>query len=234
MRPILKRELDAYFNTPLGYVFLAVYYLFAGYFFLRYNLYSNSTDMRSLFEMLFTVTLFLIPILTMRLMSEDRRAKTDQLLLMAPVSTLEILLGKLFAAMLVYLAAMAVTLIQALVLSRWAPVEWSVVLGHFLGLFLLGCALISVGLFISALTENQIIAAIGGFCVGFFLMLLDSLSGLIQNSVLAGFVTDLSFQTHYQNFTLGLFDLADVVFYLSVTALFVFFTLCVFEKRRVA
>lgn len=234
MRAILKRELDAYFNTPLGYVFLAVYYLFAGYFFLRYNLYSNSTDMRSLFEMLFTVTLFLIPILTMRLMSEDRRAKTDQLLLMAPVSTLEILLGKLFAAMLVYLTAMAVTLIQALVLSRWAPVEWSVVLGHFLGLFLLGCALISVGLFISALTENQIIAAIGGFCVGFFLMLLDSLSGLIQNSVLAGFVTDLSFQTHYQNFTLGLFDLADVVFYLSVTALFVFFTLCVFEKRRVA
>lgn len=234
MRAILKRELDAYFNTPLGYVFLAVYYLFAGYFFLRYNLYSNSTDMRSLFEMLFTVTLFLIPILTMRLMSEDRRAKTDQLLLMAPVSTLEILLGKLFAAVLVYLAAMAVTLIQALVLSRWAPVEWSVVLGHFLGLFLLGCALISVGLFISALTENQIIAAIGGFCVGFFLMLLDSLSGLIQNSVLAGFVTDLSFQTHYQNFTLGLFDLSDVVFYLSVTALFVFFTLCVFEKRRVA
>lgn len=234
MKAILKRELDAYFNTPLGYVFLAVYYLFAGYFFLRYNLYSNSTDMRSLFEMLFTVTLFLIPILTMRLMSEDRRAKTDQLLLMAPVSTLEILLGKLFAAVLVYLAAMAVTLIQALVLSRWAPVEWSVVLGHFLGLFLLGCALISVGLFISALTENQIIAAIGGFCVGFFLMLLDSLSGLIQNSVLSGFVTDLSFQTHYKNFTLGLFDLADVVFYLSVTALFVFFTLCVFEKRRVA
>lgn len=234
MRAILKRELDAYFNTPLGYVFLAVYYLFAGYFFLRYNLYGNSTDMRGLFEMLFTVTLFLIPILTMRLMSEDRRSKTDQLLLMAPVSTLEILLGKFFAAAAVYLAAMAVTLIQALVLSRLAPVEWSVVLGHFLGLFLLGCALIAVGLFISALTENQIIAAIGGFCVGFFLMLLDSLAGLIQNSVLAGFVTDLSFQTHYQNFTLGLFDLADVVFYLSVTALFVFFTLCVFEKRRVA
>ncbi len=234
MSAILKRELDAYFNTPLGYVFLAVYYLFAGYFFLRYNLYGNSTDMRGLFEMLFTVTLFLIPILTMRLMSEDRRSRTDQLLLMAPVSTLEILLGKFFAAVAVYLAAMAVTLIQALVLSRMAPVEWSVVLGHFLGLFLLGCALIAVGLFISALTENQIIAAIGGFCVGFFLMLLDSLAGLIQNSVLAGFVTDLSFQTHYQNFTLGLFDLADVVFYLSVTALFVFFTLCVFEKRRVA
>lgn len=233
MTAIFKRELDAYFNTPLGYVFLAVYDLFAGYFFFRYNLYGNSSDMRSLFEMLFTVTLFLVPVLTMRLMSEDRRAKTDQLLLMAPVSTLAILLGKLLSALVVYLCALSITLIEALILSRLAPVEWSVVLGHFLGLFLLGTALIAVGLFLSTLTENQIIAAIGGFCVGFFLMLLDSLSGLIRNSVLSGFLTDLSFQTHYKNFTLGLFSLADVVFYLSMAVLFVFFSFCVFEKRRV-
>ncbi|MEG2931358.1 MAG: ABC transporter permease [Ruthenibacterium sp.] len=232
MIAILKRELNAYFDTPLGYVFVAVYYLFAGYFFFSYNLYGNSTDMRSLFSILFTVTLFLIPILTMRLMSEDRRAKTDQLLMMSPVSALEIVLGKLFAALIVYLLAMSITLVQAVVLASFAPVEWSVILGHFLGLFLLGTALIAVGLFISALTENQIIAAIGGFCVGFFLMLLDSLAGLIGNSMLAGFVTDLSFQTHYQNFTLGVFDASDIVFYLSVTALFAFFTVCAFEKRR--
>lgn len=234
MTAILKREINAYFDTPLGYVFLAVYHLFAGYFFYRYNIFGNSTDMRSLFEMLFTVTLFLIPILTMRLMSEDKRAKTDQLLLMAPVSTTGIVVGKLLAALIVYLTAMAITLVEAAVLSVYAPVEWSVILGHFLGLFLLGAALIAVGLFISALTENQIIAAIGGFAVGFFLMLLDSVSALISNSRLAGFVTDLSFQTHYQHFTLGIFDLADVIFYLSVTALFAFFTICAVEKRRVA
>ncbi len=232
MIAIFKRELDAYFDTPLGYVFLAVYELLAGYFFFSYNLYGNSADMRSLFEMLFTITIFLVPILTMRLMSEDRRSKTDQLLLMAPISALEIVLGKFLAAAAVYLAAMSVTLVQAFVLSRMAVVEWSVVLGHFIGLFLLGCALIALGLFISSLTENQIIAAIGGFCAGFFLMLLDSLSSLIKNSALAGFVTDLSFRTHYQNFTLGVFDLADVVFYLSITAMFVFFSLCAFEKRR--
>lgn len=234
MRAILKRETNAYFDTPLGYVFLAVYYLFAGFFFFRYNLYGNSTDMRSLFTILFTVTLFLIPILTMRLMSEDRRARTDQLLMMAPVSTLSIVMGKMLAAVIVYLAALSITLVQAVVLSTFATVEWSVVIGHFLGLLLLGMALISVGLFISALTENQIIAAIGGFCVGFFLMLLDSLAGMISNSVLAGFVSDLSFQTHYQNFTLGIFDFSDVIFYLSITALFVFFTCCAFEKRRIA
>ncbi len=234
MRAILKRETNAYFDTPLGYVFLAVYYLFAGFFFFNYNLYSNSTDMRSLFSIMFTVTLFLIPILTMRLMSEDRRAHTDQLLMMAPVSTLSIVMGKMLAAVIVYLAALSITLIQAVVLSTFAAVEWSVVIGHFLGLLLLGMALISVGMFISALTENQIIAAIGGFCVGFFLMLLDSLASMISNSVLAGFVSDLSFQTHYQNFTLGIFDFSDVIFYLSITALFVFFTCCAFEKRRIA
>lgn len=234
MKAILKRETNAYFDTPLGYVFLAVYYLFAGFFFFRYNLYGNSTDMRSLFSILFTVTLFLIPILTMRLMSEDRRTRTDQLLMMAPVSTLSIVLGKMLSAVVVYLAALCITLVQAAILSAFAAVEWSVVLGHFLGLLLLGMALIAVGLFISSLTENQIIAAIGGFCVGFFLMLLDSLAGLISNSVLAGFVSDLSFQTHYQNFTLGIFDFSDVIFYLSITALFVFFTCCAFEKRRIA
>lgn len=232
MIAILKRELNAYFDSPLGYVFVAVYYLFAGYFFLLYNLYGNSTDMRSLFEMLFTVTLFLIPILTMRLMSEDRKAKTDQLLLMSPVSGWAVIAGKFLAALAVYFIAMVITLVQAAVLANFAAVEWSVILGHFIGLFLLGAALIAIGIFISALTENQVIAAIGGFCIGFFLMLLDSVAGMIKSTRLAGFVTDLSFQTHYKNFTYGLFDVADIVFYVSIAALFLFLTVCAFEKRR--
>lgn len=232
MTAILKREINAYFDSPLGYVFVAVYYLFAGYFFLLYNLYGNSTDMRALFEMMFTVTLFLIPVLTMRLMSEDRKARTDQLLLMAPVSGTAIVAGKFLAALFVYLVAMAITLVQAAVLASFAVVEWSVILGHFIGLFLLGAALTAIGIFISALTENQVIAAIGGFCIGFFLMLLDSVAGMITNTRLAGFVTDLSFQTHYKNFTYGMFDVADVVFYVSVAALFLFLTVCAFEKRR--
>ena len=232
MRAIFRREWSAYFHTPLGYVFLAVYDLFAGYFFFQYNLYGNSADLRGLFDMLFTVTIFLIPILTMRLMSEERKAKTDQLLLMAPVSSLSIVLGKFLAALLVYLLAMGITLVMAGVVSLYATPEWAVVFGHFIGLFLLGAALIAVGLLISSLTENQIIAAVGGFCVGFFLMLLDALGAVIQNSALAGVVTDLSFQTRYQTFTLGIFDASDVIFFVSIAALFLFFTLLAFEKRR--
>jgi len=232
MLAILKRELNAYFDSPLGYVFVAAYYLFAGYFFFNYNLYGNSTDMRSLFDMLFTVTIFLIPILTMRLMSEDRKTKTDQLLFMAPVTTFAIVMAKLLAAVLIYLTAISITLVMAVVMSVYAVPEWPVILGHFIGLFLLGTAFISVGLFISALTENQIIAAVGGFCVGFFLMLLDTIGAAISHSVLSGLLTDMSFQTRYQNFTLGIFDFSDVVFFISVTALFAFFTFCAFEKRR--
>ena len=200
MSAILKREMNAYFDSPLGYVFIAVYDLFAGYFFLLYNLYGNSTDMRALFEMMFTVTLFLIPVLTMRLMSEDKKARTDQLLLMSPVSGTAIVAGKFLAAVFVYLAAMAITLVQAAVLSQFAVVEWSVVLGHFIGLFLLGAALTAIGIF--------------------------------ANTRLAGFVTDLSFQAHYKNFTYGLFNVADIVFYASVAGLFLFLTVCAFEKRR--
>ena len=200
MSAILKREMNAYFDSPLGYVFIAVYDLFAGYFFLLYNLYGNSTDMRALFEMMFTVTLFLIPVLTMRLMSEDKKARTDQLLLMSPVSGTAIVAGKFLAAVFVYLAAMAITLVQAAVLSQFAVVEWSVVLGHFIGLFLLGAALTAIG--------------------------------MIANTRLAGFVTDLSFQAHYKNFTYGLFNVADIVFYASVAGLFLFLTVCAFEKRR--
>ena len=232
MRAIFKRELNAYFDSPLGYVFVAAYFLLAGFFFFSYNLYGNTTDMRALFDVLFTVTIFLIPVLTMRLMSEDRKAKTDQLLMMAPVTTTEIVLGKFFAAVIVYLVAMSITLVMACVISLYAVPEWPVIFGHFIGLFLLGTTLIAVGLLISALTENQIIAAVGGFCVGFFLMLLDTVGSAVSNSVLAGILTDMSFQTRYQNFTLGLFDISDVVFFLSITALFLFFTVVAFERRR--
>lgn len=233
MKAIFKREWRAYFTSPLGFVFIAAYFLFTGYFFFRYNLYGNSNDMRALFGTLFTVTLFLVPILTMRLMSEDRKSKTDQILFMAPVSTAAIVLGKLFAAVCVYATALSGTLLAAVTLAVFAKPDWPVILGHFAGLLLLGTALIAIGLLISALTENQIIAAVGGFSVGFFLILLDTFAPLVPNAFWAKVVRQTSFQTRYETFTMGIFSLADVLFFCSITALFAFFTMCAFEKRRV-
>lgn len=232
MTSIFKREFKAYFYSPLGYVFIAAYFLISGYLFFNYNLYGNTTDMRSLFETLFSITLFFIPVLTMRLMSEDLKLKTDCLLLMAPISTASIIWGKLLAAGLVFLIAISNTLIIAAVISALAAPEWPVIIGHFIGLFLLGTALISIGMFLSALTENQIIAAIGGFCVSFFLMLIDTLAPVIDNNYLRAIVTNSSFQTRYVPFTLGILDFSNIIFFLSITGLFTFFTMVAFEKRR--
>ena len=232
MLVILKRELLAYFHTPMGAVYIAAYYLLTGFFFFNYNLYGNSSDMRSLFSVLFTITLFLVPLLTMRLMAEDRKMKTDQLLLMAPQSSAGIVSGKYFAALIVYLIGLSGVFAAALILAALGAPEWPVVAGNFTGLFLLGSSLISIGLFISALTENQVIAAIGAYCVGLLLMLLDGVAVIMSGSALSGVMKALSMRTRYEYFTLGLLGIDHVVYFASVSFFFVFLTANRFEKRR--
>ena len=138
MRAVLKREFRAYFQSPLGFVFIAALYFFTAYYFFTFNLYRNTTDMSNLFDQLFTVVLFLVPVLTMRLMSEDKRARTDQLLLTAPVSRIGIVLGKYLSALLVYLIAISGTLLMAVVMSFYASPDWPVVIGNLIGLVMLG------------------------------------------------------------------------------------------------
>ncbi len=232
MKAVFKKEFLAYFQTPLGYVFIAAYYLLGGYFFFNYNLYGNTSDMRALFSTLFTVTLFLIPVLTMRLFAEDKKQKTDQLLRMAPVTPLSIVLGKFFAAMAVYIIGIGITLIMAIILSVISMPDWSIIVGHFIGLLLLGSALISICMLISALTENQIIAAVGGFCVGFFLMLLNSVAAIFADGFISKFILGISFQQRYTPFTLGMLNFGDIFYFVSVIALFVFFTVLAFDKRK--
>ncbi|MCL1929404.1 MAG: hypothetical protein FWG07_11520 [Treponema sp.] len=232
MKAILKREFFAYFYTPLGYVFIAAYYLFTGFFFFNYNLYGNSSDMRSLFSVLFTITLFLIPLLTMRLMSEDRKMKTDQLLLMSPQSSTGIITGKYAAALCVYLLGLSGVFAASAVIAVIGSPEWPVIAGNFTGLFLLGSVLIAIGLYISALTENQIIAAIGGYCVGFFLMLFDSIAMIMSGSAPGSLLKLLSVRTRYELFTMGILGTDNIVFFASLSFFFVFLTINHFEKRR--
>ncbi|MDR1575454.1 MAG: ABC transporter permease [Treponema sp.] len=232
MTAVLKREFRAYFYTPLASVFIGAYWLFTGFFFFNYNLYGNSNDLRLLFGVLFTVTLFLVPILTMRLMSEDRKMKTDMIFLMSPLSSASVVVGKYLAALCVYLLAMSGALLVSLVVEALAGAEWPVITGHFTGLFLLGGALIAIGLFISSLTENQIIAAIGGYCVGFLMMLLDSVAMILPDNFLAEILKSMSFRTRYEYFTLGILGIDNIIYFISISAFFVFLTVTQFEKRR--
>jgi len=232
MIAIWKRELRAYFLTPLGYVIIAVMYFFTAYYFFTYNLYGNTTDTATLFSMLFSVALFLAPPLTMRLLSEERRVGTEQTLLTAPVSRLGIVLGKYAAALLLYLLAISGTLVMALVLQYYAQPDWPVVLGNFIGLFLLGASLIAVCLFVSAFTESQVMAAVGGFGVSLFLILVDALYYVVQSRTLRVLFSRLSFNGRYQNFTAGVVDVSDLCFFISIAGLFLAFTVVVLERRR--
>ena len=232
MKAIFKRELKAYFLTPLGYVIIAVMYFFTAYYFFTYNLYGNTTDMSTLFSMLFSVAMFLVPPLTMRLISEERRSKTEQTLLTAPVSRLGIVLSKYAAALIIYLLAISGTLVMALVVQHYSQPDWPVVFGNFIGLFLLGMTLIAICLFISAFTESQVMAAVGGFGVCLFLMMVDALYYVVQNPLLRALFTRLSFNDRYQSFTMGLLDLYSVCFFLSLSGLFLAFTVLALERRR--
>lgn len=232
MLAILKREFNAYFTSPIGYIFLGAFYLFSGYFFMTGPLYSSSTDLSTIFSSLFSVFMFIIPILTMRLMSEDRRSKADQALLTAPISLTGLVMGKFLAAFFVLCIAIVITLLYAIVISAFATPDWAVFIGHFIGIILLGGALISIGMFISSLTESMVVAAIVSFLVMMFLTLVDSLADLSSWSFLSNILTSISLYSHYKDFTLGMLNFANIIFFLSVMAVFIFFTIRVLDRRR--
>ena len=181
---------------------------------------------------MFVIMIFVIPILTMRLFSEEKKQKTDQVLLTAPVSLTSIVLGKYFAALIMYLFCILITLVYAVIISFFNTPDWITVLGNFLGIFLLGAALIAIGMFLSSITENQIVAAIGGIVVGVLMLFMDSIAQAISVDFISNILKKISFMSYYNNFTLGVLNLKDIVFFLSVCVLFIFFTIRVFEKKR--
>lgn len=233
MMAILKRELSSYFTSPIGYVFLAVFYFFSGLFFYSV-LYSNTTNITYVFSGLFTVLLFIVPLLTMRLLSEEKKQKTDQLLLTAPVSLTGLVMGKFLAALCMYAIALSVTVVYALILAGFASPEWMVVIGNIFGALLLGAALISIGLFISSMTENQMIAAVGSFAVMMFILMMDSFATMLPAafSFVGTLLQSLSFMTRYTELTTGILNIGTVLFFVSVAVVFNFLTVRVLEKRR--
>lgn len=231
MTAVFLRELSSYFISPVGYVYLAAFYLLAGYQF-TVTLLGGSADLTSEFTFLYTVVLLLTPILTMRLMSEERKQKTDQILFSAPVTLTGIVAGKYFAAVAVYLMGVAVTLLHAAVLTPFADVSWAIVIGNVVGLALLGMAAIALCMFISAQTENQIIAAIGGFASILVVLSLNSIASVVSFAPLKQLLTSISFYSRYYDLTIGMINAADLFFFFSFAAIFFFLTTRVLEKRR--
>ena len=243
MGAIFRREMGAFFSSPIAYVYLTIYYLFAGVCFYLFTLSYGIADMASFFSMLFWAGFLLIPVLTMRSFSEEKMNKTDQGLLTAPVSLSGIVLGKYFAALAMYTIGIAIIFVYALILSFFGAVTWGIVAANFIALFLLGAAFISVGVLISSLTENQFIAYIISLLLLFVMCIIQTLAGFIESasvpeifqpvvSAAATAMNAVSFYNKFYDFTCGLFDLSSVLFYVSFAAVFNFLTVRVLETRR--
>lgn len=243
MTAILKREFTSYFTSPLGYVFLAVFYCFSGLFLWMLSLRQGSADMSGTFLWMFFIMIILIPVLTMRTMADDKRQKTDQLTLTSPISLFGLVTGKFLAAFFIFMLGVAVLLIYALFISGAvadtaaqsgveASFGWASVFGNLVGITLVGAVFISVGIFISSLTENQMIAAIGSIGANIVLCLFDVLATYVKVDWLQELIMSLSLFYKYQEFTYGIFSLTNIVFFLSLIVLFNFFTMRVLERRR--
>lgn len=232
MFAIMKRELLSYFTSPLGYVFIAVFYLFSGIFLFLFTLTSQSVDMSYVYTGMFFVMLIMIPILTMRLMAEENKQKTDQLLLTSPVSLPRLVMGKFLSAFVILLICMLIFLVYGIVLSCFSAVNWAVIFGNIVGMLLLGALCVSAGIFVSTLTENQMIAAVGSIGLNIAFILVDSFASVMPTKFLQDVFYSLSFFSRYNEFTIGIFSLSNIFFFASVAFIFLFLTVRVLEKRR--
>lgn len=233
MFAIFKRELRSYFSSPIGYVLLAIFVIFTGLVFFTNNILSSYSDMSGVFNAIMsTLLLIFVPILTMKLMSEEKKQKTDQLLLTAPVSPTAIVLGKFLSAFVFYLIALCITIIYGIVLSIYGSPVFAIFLGNFIATLFIGGALIAIGLFISSLTESQVIAAISTFGVLILLTILQGLGSAVTNPVFAAIFNFISIFERGNEFLYGVFNISTIVYYISIIAIFIFLTVRVVEKKR--
>ena len=250
MFAIYQRELSYFFNSIVAYVVIMMFVFLGGYFF--YNLVAvfNAVSIRtmqnpvaseqlsltfSVFQPLFgnlaTVMLLIMPLLTMRLLADERKMGTAELLFTYPVSDWSVILGKFFATTTVFAAMLLLTACVPLLLRQWIEPEWGPLLGSYLGMLLLGMAFIAMGLFFSSLSDSQIVAGMLTFGCGLFFLIIGWILPFVSQGA-ASVVAELSILKHFDNFSKGIIDTNDLVYYVNFTAFFLFLCSRVLESNR--
>ncbi len=233
MWAIYKRELKSYFITPIGYIFAGMFIAVSGALFAYTTLLQqDSAGMYTYFVLLLIVFCVLLPLLTMKLFSEERKSKTEQILLTSPVTLGGIVFAKYFAALTIFAASLGVNSLNFVLLYFYGSPNLAVILTNILGLFLVGSAFIALGMFLSALTENQLIAAVSSIAMIAILLLTTLIAQKIPVEWLRLVVRWFSVVDRYSPFTVGYFDIPALIYFISFTGVFVFLTVRVYEKRR--
>ena len=233
MRAIYKRELRSYLTSMTGYIFMAVLLAVAGLYYTANCLVGGYPVFGVILSSIYFVLLIVVPVLTMRSMAEEKKQKTDQLLLTAPVSIWQIVAGKYLAMLTVFLIPMLVLCLYPLILLQFGSVSLPMAYASIFGYTLFGAACLAIGLFLSALTESQVIAAVLTFGVLFFLNMSSGIANVIgAEGILADILSAVCIYEPFINFVQGIFDLTGVVYYVTVVLLFLFFTVQLLHKKH--
>ena len=237
MTAIFKRELHAYFISPVGYIFITVFLLVSGAIFTFTNIQmQESADISSHFMFIIFTFIVLIPLLTMRSLSEERKTKTEQMLLTSPVSLSGMIFAKFLAAFALFGATLLVSCLNFYVLYAFeanpGQTNTAVLVGNVISVLLIGAAFIAIGLFISAMTENQLTAAIISIVTIFFLLISGAFSSAVPNTAIRYVLDFLSIFSRFSAFTYGIFDISSIIYYASIVIIFLFLTIRIYEIRR--
>lgn len=255
MTAVFKHELRSYFHSLTAYVFGAFLLAFIGIGAMRYNLQAAVSNFEYVLSFASLVFVVIVPVLTMRVLAEERRQKTDQLLYSLPITTVQIIAGKYLALLVLYLIPLAIIAVYPLIFAQFGDVYLLTSYGSILAFFLLGAALIAVGVFLSSLTDNQGLAALlvlilavgavvryltrnSNLAYGVCLVLLAAVAALyfVDSTAFEGLLPSvmsaLSLFERFYTFVNGVFDLTAVFYYLTVAALFLFLSVQSLEKRR--
>ncbi len=236
VKTIMVRELGAFFYSPIAYVVLTIFLILSGFFF-AFETFTRGGEasLRPLFSNTIPLVLvFVLPLLAMRLIAEEHRSGTIETLTTAPVTDLEVVLGKFLGVGVFYLVLLACTLVYAIIIALYGPLDPLLLICNYVGLILLGALYLSVGLLFSAMTRNQIIAGLSSLVVLLvFTLLADYLAAQIENwTWLRVFLQQASILSHYRDIARGRLDLGHVVFFLTSTGFCLFLTTKVLESRR--
>lgn len=285
MLAIFKKELRSYFTSMIGYLFIGFFLAIVGVYFMAYNLQGGYANYEYVLNSMVFVFVILVPILTMRLLAEEKKQKTDQLLFTSPLSVNKIVVGKYLAVFAVFVSAMVITMFYPLILSKYGTVSFKLAYTGILGFVLVGAAYLAIGLFLSALFESQAIAAVVTFVVLLITFIMQGIVSLLPTSnkaawlifsvialliavviyfminnvtvaISLGVVLEaacaiiyfakpslydglvvkvfdwFSVVDRFDNFMNGILDLTGIVYYISITVIFIFLTIQSLNKRR--
>jgi ABC-2 type transport system permease protein len=228
---IFKKEFRVYFVSPIAYIVISIFLVVTGWFFFSAFFLFNQANLRGFFALLPITLSFVVPAITMRLFSEELNVGSYEILMTLPVTSVEVILGK-FLASAAFIAAMLVpTIAYPITVSFLGQLDWGPVAGGYIGALLLGAAFSAIGLFVSSLTRNQIIAFITGVAICFSLTLIDKMLFFLPRSLL-GFLQYLGADFHFSNISKGILDSRDILYFLSVSFIALYGTYLGMQEKR--